>query len=113
MTTEGLMQAQLAPLVTGRCYALVAPDPSVKPYIVYQVISDVQVNSLDGFSGLSNKRVQVDVYATSYGASKTLASSAKTAMSNAAFSNIHLSSQDLYENDTQLHRTSMDFSIWS
>lgn len=113
MEIEGLIQAQIAPLTTGRCYPLTAPDPVVKPYLVFSVISDVQMNGLDGFAGLSNRRVQIDVYATSYGASKTLASAVKTSMSTAAFTNSHLSSQDLFEPDTQLYRVTMDFSIWS
>ena len=113
MAIEGDIQSILAALVTGRCYPMFAPDPVTKPYIVYQVISDVQESNLDGYAGISNKRIQVDVYSTTYGGSKTLASSVKTSMSNASFSNIHLSSQDLYEQDTQLYRISMDFSIWS
>lgn len=113
MSTELTIQTALAALVSGRCYPLNAPDPVVKPCIVYQVISDVQTNSLDGFSGLSNKRIQVDAYATAYGAVKALASSVKAAMSTALPESVHLSSQDLFENDTQLYRITMDFSDWS
>jgi hypothetical protein len=112
-TTEATAQTLLAALVSGRCYPLTAPDPVTKPYIIYSVISDVQENGIGGFAGISNQRMQVDAYATSYGAVKTLAASIKTAMSTAAFTNIHLSSQDLHESDTQLYRISMDFSIWS
>ena len=110
---EGLIQAQIAPLVTGRCYPLTAPDTVTKPYLVFSVISDVQVNHLEGFAELSNRRVQIDVYATSYGASKSLAIAVKAAMSTAVFTNTHLSSQDLFEPDTKLYRVTMDFSTWS
>lgn len=113
MTTESTIQTALAALVSGRCYPLVAPDPVAKPYIIYQVISDVQANSLDGFSGLSNKRVQVDIYVMGYGGVKALAASAKAAMATALPQSIHLSSQDLHEPDTQLYRITMDFSLWS
>ena len=116
MSLEGDIQTLLAPLVSGRCYPLNAPDPVAKPYIVYSVVSDVTENTLDGDSGMSNTRVQVDVYGKSYGEAKGLAGKAgtvKTAMAGAAFSNIHLASRDLYENDTQLYHVAMDFSVWS
>jgi hypothetical protein len=113
MTIEATIQTALGALVSGRCYPLVAPDPAVKPYIVYSLISDVQLNSLDGFSGLAEKRVQVDVYTTSYGATKATATACKSAMAIGLPQSIHLSSQDLYEPDTQLYRITMDFSLWS
>jgi hypothetical protein len=113
MAIEGDIQTLLAALVSGRCYPLTAPDPVTKPYIIYQAVSEVPQNSLDGATGLNNRRMQVDVYDTSYGATKTLAGSIKTAMAGAPFNNLHLSSQDLYENDTKLYRVTMDFSVWS
>jgi hypothetical protein len=112
MTIEATIQTALGALVSGRCYPLVATDPVVKPYIIYSVISDVQENGLDGFLDIANKRIQVDVYTTSYGATKTLAASCKAAMVGVG-SSIHLSSQELFESDTQLYRITMDFSLWS
>lgn len=113
MAIEGDIQVILAALVSGRAYALTAPDPVTKPFILFQVISDVQQNHLDGYAGFSNKRFQIDAYATSYGAAKTLAASTKAAMAASVIINIHLSSRDLYEPEVQLYRVSMDFSVWS
>ena len=112
MTIEATIQSALGTLVSGRCYPLIAPDSVAKPYIIYQIISDVQFNDLDGFAGLSQKRCQIDVYHTSYGAVKTLAASIKTSMATALSQSVHLSSRDLHETDTQLYRISMDFSVW-
>jgi hypothetical protein len=117
MSLEGDIQTLLAPLVSGRCYPLNAPDPVTKPYIVYSIVSEVTENTLDGDNGMSNSRVQVDAYGTSYGQVKGLAGKAgtiKAAMAGATtFSNIHLANRDLYENDTQLYHVAMDFSVWS
>jgi hypothetical protein len=113
MSIESDVQTAFGALVSGRCYPLTAPDPVVKPYIVFSTISDVQLNSLDGYSGIAEKRIQVDVYTTGYGVAKTLALSVKTAMATTLPASIHLSSQELFENDTQLYRVTMDFSIWS
>jgi hypothetical protein len=113
MAIEGDIQTILAALVSGRAYPMVAPDPVTKPYIVYQIISDVMENTLKGYAGKSNKRVQVDVYHTSYGAVKTLMESIRSAMAASAIKNLHLSTQDLYESEVQLYRISMDYSVWS
>jgi hypothetical protein len=111
MTIEATIQTALAALVSGRCYPLTAPDPVVKPYIVFSIITKVNENDLGGLSGLSNYRVQVDPYATSYGAVKVLSDSAESAMTGLGA--ISLSSQELFESDTQLYRITMDFSIWA
>lgn len=116
MSMELDIQTLLAPFVSGRCYPLNAPDKVATPYIVFSVISDVTENTLDGDTGMSNARVQIDTYGTGYAQVKALAGKGGTirsAMAGASFSNIHLSSRDLYENDTQLYRTSSDFSIWT
>ena len=113
MAVEGDIQTLLAALVSGRAYPLTAPDPVIKPYIIFQVISDVQQNHLEGYAGFSNRRFQIDAYATSYGAAKTMAASIKTAMAASLIINVHLSSHDLYEPEVQLYRVSMDFSVWS
>jgi hypothetical protein len=111
---EGDIQTVLAALVSGRCYPMVAPDPVAKPYIVYQVISDVMENTLKGYSGCSSKRVQVDIYHNVYGGVKTLMELVRTSMSVATnIKNVHLSTQDLYEDEAHLYRISMDFLIWN
>jgi hypothetical protein len=109
---EGDVQTVLAALVAGRCYPLVAPDSPVKPYIIYQVISNPTLNSLEGDMGLSRRRFQVDVWADTYGAAKGLAKAATLAMAAAAFSNIKLGDHDAYDPETKARGVSLDFSIW-
>lgn len=113
MAIEGTIQTLLAALVSGRCYPLNAPDPVAKPYITFQVISNIPSVSLDGPNGTENRRIQIDIWASTYGAAKTLENSVKAAMVAASFVNVPLSTGDLYENDTQLYRVSMDYSIWT
>jgi hypothetical protein len=113
MAIEGTIQTALAALVTGRCYPLIAPDKVVKPYIVFQVVSNVPSVSLDGPNGTENRRVQIDLWGKSYGEVKALEVAVKAAMVSASFVNVPLSTGDLYESDTQLYRVTMDYSIWS
>jgi hypothetical protein len=114
MAIEGDIQSLLATLVSGRCYPLVNTSTTIiKPYITYQVVSSVPTVSLDGPSGLENRRTQVDVWADTYGAAKALEIAVKSAMQGAYFVNIPLLAQDFYEEETKLYRVSMDFSVWS
>lgn len=114
MAIEGDIQALLAPLVSGRCYPLVNTSTAiVKPYLTFQVVSNVPTVSLDGPSNLENRRVQIDVWADTYGAAKSLEATIKTTMQGSSFVNIPLLTQDFYEEETKLYRVSMDFSVWS
>jgi predicted metallo-beta-lactamase superfamily hydrolase len=113
MAIEGDIQAVLAPLVAGCCYPLVAPDSQPRPYIIYQVISNVITNSLDGDVGISNRRFQIDPHADTYAAAKVLAKSITDAMASASFTNIKLHELDLYEPEIKAYRVTMDFSVWA
>jgi hypothetical protein len=113
MSTEGDIQTVLASLVSGRCFPIIAPDETAKPYITYQVVSNIPETTLDGPTGTENRRLQIDVFDTTYGAVKTLEATIKSTMASAAIVNIPLSTGDLYEGDTQLYRVTMDYSIWT
>lgn len=114
MAIEGQIQSLLGSLVSGRCYPVVNRSVDiVSPYITFQVITATPEVTLDGPCGTENLRVQIDVWAETFGASKSLASQVKAAMQTASFVNVPIMSQDLFEEVTQEHRVSMDYSIWS
>ena len=113
MAVEGDIQTVLGALVANRCYPLIAPQETASPYIIYQVISTVPETSLDGPTGTNRRRVQVDVYADTYGAAKVLEQSIGAAMQAADFTNLPLSATDLFESEVQLYRVTMDFAIWT
>ena len=54
-------------------YPNAAPEGSLYPKIVYQVISHQRVKSLVGYSGLAHPRVQIDIYGQAYGDCDTIA----------------------------------------
>lgn len=110
---ETSVQAVLAALVSGRCYPLVAPANVVKPYIVYQVVSNIPEVILDGAEGLEQRHMQFDIYAATYAAAKTLEESLKAAMLAASFVNVPLAYGDSYEPETQLYRCLMEYSVWN
>lgn len=93
----------------------VRPEGSGLPAVTTQVIFTQGANDLDGEDGdLLNKRVQIDCWAESYDAARTLAETVRARMKTeaASFASLMLSDQDLFEPDTKLSRVSMDFSCW-
>ncbi len=101
---------------TYRIFPEVMVEDCLKPAVVYTVISDIPLNSLAGFtSGKSNARVQVDVYSFSYAEAQEVADAVESLLGayvSVGFSSLQVSRRDLYENNTRLHRVSMDHSIW-
>ena len=112
------VQEQLVSLLSnatpalGRVYPLIAPDGAARPYIVFQRISANAQNVLSGTSGLSNTRVQVSVYATTYAQAQEIAAGIDALMAGWSVQNVSILSQDFYEPDAKLHRVSSDYSIW-
>lgn len=104
--------------VTGdRIWPLVRDEGSDLPAITHQVVTPMPATDLDGDdTTLFNYRVQVDIWAHSYDAVRTLAELVRTRMKTPAttFSSLSLSGGggDDYEPETKIYRVSMDFSMW-
>lgn len=112
MIAEDLVTT-LGPLLSGRFYPGVAPESAAAPFGTYQLVAGVPQSDLGGASNLTNSRYQVDLYSSSKGPLDTLAASVRSAMNAAAgFASICQLQQDLYDEEAQLFRVSMDFSIW-
>ncbi len=98
--------------VTGRIYPQEAPEDITKPYVVYSVITSTNPQTFSGLSTLENARVQVDVYADTYGGSRVLMGHVKDAIDeNMAVGEVFWNS--VFEQNTDIHRQSMDFSLWA
>lgn len=107
-------QAGVSALVGARIYPLIMPQDGALPALVYTIVSAVPINSLGGFSGLINPRVQIDCWAKTYGQAKALAEAVHQAMDtrNANFDALLIDMRDDYEEDTKLYRVLQDYSIW-
>jgi hypothetical protein len=101
-----------ADIVGTRVYPNSAPDSPVKPYIVYSRLSSQEQNTLEGTGVLTQTRMQVDVWADTYGEAQAKAGLVKARMKTWATKNIKVDEQDFYESDTKLHRVMLDYSIW-
>lgn len=102
----------LKPLVANRVYPLVMPQNPTYPAIVYNRISSAAQNVLEGGSTIDQVRIQVDTYATTYSAAKSLARLVRLAMEGASFKATLQTDQDFYESDLSIYRVSQDFYLW-
>jgi hypothetical protein len=95
-----------------RVYPIMAPDGVAKPYIVYQRVLSNTENTLSGNAGITNTRMQLDIYADTYAGAQALFGQLDALMSGWAVQNISLHSQDLYESAVKLYRVLAEYSIW-
>jgi hypothetical protein len=111
-TVEANIQTKLGALCAGRCYPLINPAPVLgQSYIVFQEIfgRDMMITPPEK----QEYRVQIDVYAATYGSVKTLAASAKSAMDNATeFATSMIDRFDGYEEISKEYRQTLEYYIW-
>lgn len=101
---------QNTPLVSGRVFPQLMPQNSETPSIVYSVTYDSDIETLGCAVG-KNIRFQVDVYSYSYAEVKATKEQVKTALYSFKHKVMDLSTNDLYEDDTKLHRQRIDFKF--
>lgn len=112
-TIDERIQSLLAPLATGGAHQDIAAQGTVTPYIVWLQVISTTNNNLAGASNVQNLRLQIDCYAKTQAARKALELAVIAAMGSATFSNVQLTSQNLYEQEVKLFRAMLDFSVWS
>lgn len=96
---------------TYRIYPDVAPDDVARPFIIYSLIHGERPVAFDGVANLRNGHVQIDVYADTLSAARTLADHAVDALEAGANLGSATDSSG-YEEDINLHRIIIDASLW-
>ena len=101
--------ATVTGLVSTRIYPNVAPPDTAPPYITFRVVSGVPHNTLNESAALSSaNRIQMDCYSDDYlELTTTLRDAVEAAIAPYGWI---LFEQDVYEDDTRLHRRIIDFS---
>ena len=93
----------------AKTYPAVMPQDVVMPSMRYLVVYDSTDQCLAGDVSGRTVRVQVDVFARTYGEAKSLKQDVVTAVMSLGATGIN--AQDLYEKETQLHRQLINFII--
>jgi hypothetical protein len=101
-------------LTSNRVYPALLPQAAAFPAITYQRVAGSRIYSFNGYSCLQNNIMQIDCWATSYGQMKNLYYASKEAMENAGTFKalLTLRPDDNYDDDVEIFRASMDFSVW-
>jgi len=108
-------------LTGSRVYPGWLPQSVTLPCITYTKVSGERGMNVSAPSGYAHPRFQVDTWATTYAGAKTLANAVRQALNgvtNTTISGVRigsivmLSERDDFETDTEIHRVSMDFSVW-
>lgn len=113
MTASERIYSLLSSLVSGRCYPLFVPESekSPPPYIVYNIVSNLPDNALDGITGHEWVRVQIDVYTADY--DETLALSAQVVKTlDTIQPSIYGGTTYLHDDEAMLYRGLIEYEFW-
>lgn len=113
IVTALLGDSTITGLVDDRIYPLFRPEADPLPALVYQRVSTVPTNSINGFSGLDAVRIQFSCYAKTLLEAKELAEALRAAMNaDAALKSICIMEIDEQDPETRNFRTIVDFNVW-
>jgi hypothetical protein len=115
MSILGDFDSLASPVFAGRVYRNTAGDNPTVPYATFFRVAAPEGLTLDtngGTNNESNTRIQLDVYSRSGTELDTLVAAMKAALKAWAVSNVVLMEMDGFEDDTKLHRTTLDISTW-
>lgn len=112
------VQTDLLALLNGNTdaginvFPMVATQGVVAPYITYQRIVTNTENTVSGSPGLSNTRMQIDVYAKTYAQAQSIATQVDQLVSASSLQCWSMRFQDVYEDAVRLFRVILEYSIW-
>lgn len=106
--------------ITTRCYPAKIPQDPTYPLILYYKVPGMRDHHLQGPSGLAHPRFQIEAWATTYDAAKTLANAIRVALDGYAGTQgavkigsiLMESERDVYEEAVSCHRVIMDWFVW-
>ena len=103
-----LSVAGVSAIVSTRVYPVITPKNPTPPYIVYREVSNVPQNVLAAEDApIDRSRIQIDCYARQFSEVQTMKAAVRAAL--VAYGKV-LVGQDLFEEETRLHRSIIDFS---
>ncbi len=115
MTIAADLETTLTGIVTGKFWPSVAQRPITVPYGIYQTVSTAVVTDLDGMSEnrLTNTNYQIDIFGLDKLVLDGLADAVMSAMDGATlFDSICTNRMDGFEDAVNLHRVTLEFSVW-
>lgn len=115
MSLESALSDAWGPLVSGRCYPIVAKGKVALPYITFQQVGGKSINFLEAaLPGKRNARIQGSVWADTMLEAGALARLAADTLRMVAALQVTVLGEPVatYEPETGLYGTRQDFSVW-
>lgn len=115
MTIEELVRQALGDLAGGEIYPDFAPAGTAPPFITFQVVGGKAINFLTGDKpGVTNARVQVNVWAKTRLEASALGAAVESAMREAVAlqPEVLTGRTSTFDEETQYRGVMQDFSLW-
>ncbi|MGF6958002.1 tail completion protein gp17 [Paraburkholderia youngii] len=112
MMTESEIFAVIETALPGRAFFMLAPMDVREPYLIFSRISQLPQNTLDGYAQTDLVHYQIDSYARTHRDALANMEAVIAALRACPDPPIVNNEQDLYEQDTRIHRTTIDISTW-
>ncbi|MFL9933614.1 DUF3168 domain-containing protein [Paraburkholderia sp. RL18-103-BIB-C] len=110
--TESEIIAALDTVLPGKAYLILVPQDTPEPYFVLQRIWQGPVNTMGGYESADQVRYQIDSYGKTHKQALANMEAAIASLRACPDPPLVENEQDLYEQDTRLHRTMVDISTW-
>lgn len=112
-SAELIVSSAVKSLVNGRCFPDVAPAGTPRPYITFQAAGGKSQNYLADGVSQRNSRQQITVWAADRITASGLMESVTTVLTGAPIFATNIGAPvSVYEADTKLYGSRLDFSIW-
>ena len=106
--------------ITTRCYAAELPQNPIFPLILFFRVTGASDVHLGGVSGIAHVRFQIEAWAETYAAAKSLANAIRVCLNGYRGTSgtvrigsfLIQSERDIYEPEAACHRVVMDYAIW-
>ena len=113
--------ARVAALAADRVFTEVLPQSPAVPAVVFTEVAGDEDYALDGPTGTSSRRVQIDAWAKTRAEATSLGLAVKGALSGHAGAAAGLDVQSVFflterwnfDAETALYRTSQDYEVWT
>lgn len=112
MALEGDLKALLSPLFSGGVHPVVNNGKTINyPYATYFNVSGSAVTIHS--SGTKQRRIQIDIFANSYGEAKRLYAQAETALENSSITCAYITDSDAWEETPGVYRQISEYYMWA
>lgn len=99
-------------LIGTRIYPAIGDHDPAVPYLVYQRVNTDDENTTCGYAGLTNYRIQFDIYANTHAHCQT-AMTLLHALLTGNLRALRASQFGGWEAETKLYRMTADYSFWA